>query len=120
MPPPSFPGRPEPDEDEIDGYCSNCDAPIPASIGAGDKCPSCGVFFEYEEDEYGREQHYSDQSNLDATAQANIREFEQEQSSSSFRLRGRSIRGIVWLVFVVGGGLLTFAGWIGRKVMGGD
>jgi hypothetical protein len=33
--------------------CSNCDEELPDSIGAGDKCPHCGIYLEYEENQDG-------------------------------------------------------------------
>lgn len=34
--------------------CTNCNKEIPDNLGAGDHCPHCGAFFQYEEDEFGR------------------------------------------------------------------
>lgn len=34
-------------------YCTNCNATLPDNVGAGDNCPSCGVYFAGEQDRFG-------------------------------------------------------------------
>jgi hypothetical protein len=53
----SFPGPPRgsetssapPSGQEEVGMCSNCKKDVPAHIGAGDRCPHCGITFTFEE-----------------------------------------------------------------------
>jgi len=69
--PASFPGgsRPEPEgishgsppavdhvpAEQVQVYaCSNCNKDVPAHLGAGDRCPHCGVRWDYEETADGR------------------------------------------------------------------
>lgn len=33
--------------------CSSCNSTVPSHLGAGDRCPKCGVFFSFEEDSFG-------------------------------------------------------------------
>ncbi len=40
-------------EKEVYYYCTGCNATLPSSVGVGDRCPSCGVYFAYGEDEFG-------------------------------------------------------------------
>ncbi|NLE37701.1 MAG: hypothetical protein GX621_06710 [Pirellulaceae bacterium] len=49
---PEFPGHSSRWMGE-EGICSNCNKTVPANIGAGDHCPHCGVYFDYEEDKFG-------------------------------------------------------------------
>jgi hypothetical protein len=35
-------------------YCKQCGKTVPNNLGAGDKCPHCGVFFSFEEDTSGK------------------------------------------------------------------
>jgi hypothetical protein len=70
--------------------CSNCNKEVPSHIGVGDSCPHCGVEFDYDE----------------TTGE--------KSSSSSFRVRGRSIKGIIVLVVLVLSGLAA----LGRKMFG--
>ena len=58
-------------------YCSNCNKDVPAHLGAGDRCPHCGVYWEYEETADGR--------TLDASGQ---------------EVTGWSVGGIVFAVVV--------------------
>jgi hypothetical protein len=39
---------------ESDFYCGNCNKDVPAHLGAGDHCPHCGVYWDYEETADGR------------------------------------------------------------------
>lgn len=97
--PPSFtePSAMPAGPDVIDGYCDECGKDVPASIGAGDHCPHCGIYFEYEEDEDGTVT-YADNSS----------------GGSSFRLRRIPIKGIVTLVLIVLGGIAA----VGRRILG--
>jgi hypothetical protein len=58
--PPTFPAdtasqTPQPSQQLVEyKYCSQCQKTIPSNLGAGDKCPHCGVFFSSEEDASGR------------------------------------------------------------------
>ena len=41
------------------GICSNCNKQVPAHVSAGDRCPHCGVQFEYEERADGSREYAS-------------------------------------------------------------
>lgn len=53
----SGPGYGTPSMMEEVSVCSNCDGEVPASIGAGDCCPHCGVRFDYEEKSDGSREY---------------------------------------------------------------
>lgn len=55
-PPPSYtpPAAPTPQYvEQYVGICGECNKEVPAHLGAGDHCPHCGVYWDYEEDEHG-------------------------------------------------------------------
>jgi len=111
-PPPSF-REPPPLEPEIPatafptgpsmgevGLCSNCNKEVPAHIGAGQRCPHCGVYFEYEESESGQ------------------RTYAKGGGSSNVHISGRGVRGLIKIGVFVVFALLGFFGWLGRKLLG--
>jgi hypothetical protein len=54
-PPPVDYGSPGPQMVEVlEKKCSHCGKVVPNNMGAGDKCPHCGVFFSYETDQTGK------------------------------------------------------------------
>ncbi len=42
--------RPQPGVSQVGYICSSCNRDVPANLGAGERCPHCGVFFEYSEE----------------------------------------------------------------------
>lgn len=105
-PSPPMPAMPDPPQmppsmfEEV-GLCSNCNKEVSDDFGAGDNCPHCGVFFAYEEDESGQK----------------IKTANSPQEDRS-RITGRSIRGIVKLVFFGFAAVAGLCGWLCRKVAG--
>ncbi len=87
-----------PEYEEV-GVCSNCNEEVSDEFGAGDHCPHCGVYFEYEEDEYGHKTEVAPDS-----------------GGSDVRITGRSIRGIVKLVIFGFAGVASLVGWVCRKM----
>jgi hypothetical protein len=81
--------------------CSNCNAVVPDSIGAGGNCPKCGVYFEYTTTPTGQRQYASGSG--------------PGSDSGNWRISGRAIRGVVFLVVLVCGGIAAL--W--RKIAGG-
>ena len=81
---------------------SGCNRTVPAQYGAGDKCPHCGIFFEYEEGPDGRTKQ--------ATAAQRTANGSSWSSGGSSRIR---VRGLGKLI-VVGAMLLCslFAGFV--------
>ncbi len=68
--------------------CSKCNKVVPENISAGGTCPHCGVYFDYTESPTGQRQYANSSSS--------------GSSSSSYRISGRSVRGLVFLVILVG------------------
>jgi hypothetical protein len=100
--PPTSPAPPHasmPDMYEEVGVCSNCNKEVSDEFGAGDNCPHCGIFFEYEEDEHGNK-----------TKTAN------SSGDSDVRVSGRSIRGIIKLLLFGFVGVAGLIGWVCRKL----
>ena len=83
------------------GECSNCGKEVSAEYGAGDNCPHCGVFFEYEEDRFGNTKHAPDSSG---------------SGSSNSQFSGRGMRGLIKLVVLLGIGVVSACGWAARKI----
>ncbi len=92
--PPRF--QPPPMPQMIDVWeCGSCGKEIEGnSFKAGDKCPHCGVRFDYVEDENGRVTSGS-------------------RSGSGGRVSGRGIAAIISIV-------IGFFAWIGRKMFSGN
>jgi hypothetical protein len=88
-----------PDWQQEGGVCSNCNKEVSDEYGAGDNCPHCGVFFEYEEDEHG-----------------NKTEVATNSGGSDVRVTGRGIRGIVKLLLFGFVGVASLVGWVCRKL----
>jgi DNA-directed RNA polymerase subunit RPC12/RpoP len=82
-------------------YCSNCNKEVSASIPAGGNCPHCGVRFDYVETPDGKRQYASGSSDSGG-------------STSRFRVTGRAIKGVIFLVVLLCGGVAAL--W--RKVFG--
>jgi hypothetical protein len=70
--------------------CSKCNNVVPASISAGGHCPHCGVYFEYSEAPGGQRTYASNSGGFDW---------------SNFRVSGRAIKGIIFLVVLIGSGV---------------
>jgi hypothetical protein len=89
----------------FEGTCSACGKTVPAQYGAGDKCPHCGIFFEYEEGPDGRtKQATAEQRRTNGSSWSN------GSSGGSSRIR---VRGLGKLI--VGGAMLLcslFAGFV--------
>jgi hypothetical protein len=81
--------------------CSKCNGVVPDSVGAGGNCPHCGVYFEYSQSPTGQKTYASGSSS-------------DSSGSSSYRIKGRAIRGIIFLVILVCGGAAAL--W--RKING--
>jgi hypothetical protein len=79
--------------------CSKCRKTVSEDIGAGGNCPHCGAFFAWSEGPGGQRQYASNSGSSD---------------SGRFRMSGRAIKGIVFIVvFLVGG-----AAALWRKIAG--
>jgi hypothetical protein len=85
------------------GVCSNCDKEVSDEYGAGDHCPHCGVFFEYQEDEYG-------QKTMAPNNASN------RSGSNDFRITGRGVRGLIKLAIFGVLGVASLCGWLCRKM----
>ena len=69
--------------------CSKCNKVVPDNINAGGHCPHCGVYFEYSESPTGQREYASAGSS----------------DWSNVRVTGRAIKGVVFLVILVGSGV---------------
>ena len=72
--------RPQTGVSEVVYVCSGCNRDVPASLGAGESCPHCGVYFEYSE----------------------------EMDGSKTYAKDYGVRRFAWLVAVIGVGMFRF------------
>lgn len=82
------------------GECSNCGRTISGNYTAGDRCPYCGTYFEFDETN-GRSSAAPASSSSDF-------------SPRSFRFSARAVRGIIALVVMIVGAI----GGVCAKVFG--
>lgn len=80
---PDMPAESDQTEEVWVGECSNCKKELPPNIGAGDRCPYCKVYFEYEEKPDGTYRNASG------------------NKVSSWAVRGGGFGGLIFIVLVV-------------------
>lgn len=108
--------------EQQEGRCGSCNKVVPASVRAGDRCPHCGVFFQYEETADGSKKHYSHQLKIPSNKKNAVWEHieserERQANSSNGSNRGLTrliVRGGIVLVMI----LMAIGGVIAKQLMG--